>query len=288
LKDKKLITKTTINGRLVKKGSDKISVFDNSLLYAEGLFETLLSVDNEIYYLNEHLKRLYKGARILGLKIPVDRAILVRWMYKTVKAHPDKILKLRLTLTSGESDRWVGIQGKQQVILSASPHNIPTEPFKLHVSEFKVDQDSVFRRIKTLSYAIHAAALNQARINKCDDAIMINEKGNVAEVTSANIFWVEKGRIFTPPIGSGCLEGITRKAVIKEAKKNGWEIKEKNISINKMLQMNEIFISSSLKLVAPVKTIKTKDKSYRFKTGEITKQLTKQFIKLVGLTEQKL
>lgn len=283
MRQKRFITKTTINGRLVKRGNDKISVFDNALLYAEGLFETLLSVDNKIYYLNEHLKRLYKGARILGLKIPVNKETLVKWMEKTVNAHPDKILKLRLTLTSGESGRYVGIQGKQQVILSASPHILPTKPFKLNVSNFKVDQDSVFRRIKTLSYAIHAAALNQARINKCDDAIMLNEKGNIAEVTSANIFWVEKGRIFTPPIGAGCLEGITRKVVIKEAGKKGWNIKEKDISLDKLLIMDEIFISSSLKLVAPVGLIKAKDKSYRFKTGEFTKQLSDQFLKLVGL-----
>jgi branched-chain amino acid aminotransferase len=282
---KKLITKTTINGRLVKKGNDKISVFDNSLLYAEGLFETFLSVDNKIYYLNEHLKRLIKGAQILGLKIPVKKETLINWMEKTIKAHPDKILKLRLTLTSGESARWVGNQGKQQIILSASPHRIQIKPFKLHVSEFKVDQDSVFRRIKTLSYAIHAAALNQARVKKCDDAIMLNEKGNIAEVTSANIFWVDNGKIFTPPIGAGCLEGITRKIVIKEAKKNGWIIREKDISLSKLLKMDEIFISSSLKLVAPVGYIKTSNKSFRFKTGEITKQLSKQFLELVDLDD---
>jgi branched-chain amino acid aminotransferase len=283
LTNKRLLTQTTINGRLVKKGNDKISVFDNSLLYAEGLFETILAIDNKIYYLDEHLKRMYKGAKILGLKIPVSRDTLIKWMEKTINAHPDKILKLRMTLTSGESARWVGIQGKQQVILSASTHQLPVKPFKLHVSDFKVDQDSVFRRIKTLSFAIHAAAFNQARVKKCDDAIMLNEKGNIAEVTSANIFWVDNNKIYTPPIGAGCLEGITRKVVIKEAKKNGWLVKEKDISLEKLLKVDEIFISSSLKLVAPVGYVKANGKSFRFKTGEITKQLSKQFLGLVGL-----
>ena len=158
-----LKTVTSINGRLVRRGQDKISVFDNSLLYAEGLFETLLAIDDRIIFLKEHLQRLHKGARVIGLKVPVNSDTLTKWMVMTVRAHPDRVTKLRLTMTSGESARWTGEQGKPQVILSASPHEMPRKPFRLYVSEFRVDQESLFRRIKTLSYAIHAAALNQAR-----------------------------------------------------------------------------------------------------------------------------
>lgn len=280
---KRLHTTTTINGRLVKRGDDKISVFDNSLLYAEGLFETFLAVGDNIIFLDDHLKRLYKGARVLGLKIPVDKNRLSNWMKRTVSEHPDRITKLRMTLTSGEAARWVGISGKQQVILSASPHTMATKPFKLHVSEFKVDQDSIFRRIKTISYAIHAAALKKAKKLKYDDAILLNEKGNVAEVTSANIFWVEKGKIFTPPLGAGCLEGITRIKVINEARKIGIAVAEQNISLKKLLKADEIFISSSLKLVAPVSRIKNEKTVYKFNAGPITGSLQKYFLQLIGL-----
>ncbi len=71
-------------------------------------------------------------------------------MHKTVKAHPDKITKLRLTFTSGEAARWVGVQGKPQVILSASPHTMLTNSFTVDVSEYRIDQDSEFRRKKTM------------------------------------------------------------------------------------------------------------------------------------------
>ncbi|KAA3634104.1 MAG: hypothetical protein DWP97_07775 [Calditrichaeota bacterium] len=280
---KKLKTVTTINGKFVKRGDDKISVFDNSLLYAEGLFETFLAVENEIVFLKEHLNRLYKGAKVMGLKIPVDKSTLQEWMLKTVDKHPDRIKKLRLTLTSGEAARWVGVQGQQQVILSASPHTMPTKPFRLHVSEFRVDQNSVFRRIKTLSYAIHAVALSQAKKMKCDDALLLNEKNHVAEVTSANIFWLSQGKIYTPPIDAGCLEGITRSLVFKISKKLKLPIIEKNCTLKTLLKADEIFISSSLKLVIPVSEILFENKLHKLPRGKVSQQIRSEFAKLLHL-----
>lgn len=268
---KELYTVTTINGKFVKRGQDKISVFDNALLYAEGLFETLLVINGQIKFINEHFKRLREGSKVLGIKLPVTKKVLLEWMKKTALAHPDKVLKLRLTVTSGEAARWTGVQGGQQIIISASPHTIPDFPFKLNVSQHRVDEQSQFRRIKTTSYAIHAAALSRAKKLKCHDALMINEQGNVAEVSSANIFWVVKGRVYTTPLSSGCLDGITRKAVMTDLDKFGFKVKEKNIKLNELIKADEIFITSSLKIISPVGLIKNKQRSYKFETGRITK-----------------
>ncbi len=280
---KNLKTVTSINGRIVRRGQDKISVFDNSLLYAEGLFETFLAVDDRVVFGDDHLRRLYKGAEVIGLKIPASAARLKSWVKQTLRAHPDRIKKLRLTVTSGESARWVGTDGKPQVILSASPHQLPVEPFKLHVSEFKVDQKSVFRIIKTLSYAIHAAALKQARAARCDDALLLNESDQVAEVTSANVYWVKRGKIYTPPIGSGCLDGVTRKIVLRQAKKLGFSVHERNGRLSTLLDADEVFISSSLKLIVGVDLIKVGRKSHTVSTGPITQEFSDHFRRMTGL-----
>ncbi len=276
-------TVTTINGRFVEKKDALISVFDNSLLYAEGLFETFLAIDDRIIFVEDHLKRLYKGAEVIGLKIPVSSDKLIKWMIKTARLHPGKIKKLRMTITSGEASKWIGKQGKSQVILSASPHKMPEKPFALLVSQYRVDQNSIFRRIKTISYAIHAAALKQGHEKNYDDALMLNEKGNIAEVTSANIFWVEKGKIFTPPINAGCLEGVTRKSVLTESRKIGIEISERNITLSKMLKADEIFISSSLKLIIGVGKIIEGRKVHLIPAGPVTSALSIHFRKLVSL-----
>lgn len=278
-----LKTVTTINGRFRDRKDACISVFDNSLLYADGLFETFLAIDDHIVFVDEHIKRLYRGAKVIGLDIPVTPERLTAWMKKTVRAHPDRITKLRLTLTAGEAARWVGRQGKPQVILSASPHTMPERPFRIQVSRFRVDHKSVFRRIKTLSYVIHAAALQQSRRAGCDDALLLNQDDKVAEVTSANVFWVKSGRIYTPPISSGCLEGITRKIVFKEARRIGYSVIEKNCSLSQLLESDELFISSSLKLVVGVSMVKVGRKSHKLPTGPITASLADQFYRLVGL-----
>ena len=188
-----------------------------------------------------------------------------------------------MTATSGEAARWTGIQGKPQVILSASPHELPSKPYKLFVSEFKVDQDSIFRRIKTLSYVTHATALKRARRKRADDALLLNERNRIAEVTSANIFWVKKGRIYTTPISSGCLEGITREAAISESQRLGFTVSQKQETLAGLLNADEIFVSSSLKLILGVCLIIDGSHRHPFSTGPVTDALMSRFRSKMGL-----
>jgi len=263
-------------------GADaRISVFDNALLYAEGLFETFLAVDDRIILLEQHLDRLYRGAKVIGLTVPVSRKTLSTWMVATVKAHPDRIKKLRLTISSGEAARWVGVQGKPQVILSASPHELPVKPYSLLVSDLKIDHESVFRRIKTISYAIHAAALKRAKDRGFDDALLLNRSDRLAEVTSANIFWVRKGRLYTPPLSAGCLDGVTRLLVIREARGLGLTLVEKTDRLEGIAGADEVFVSSSLKLILGVDRIRSGRRVFRFPIGPITTRLFDHFRKLV-------
>lgn len=283
MKRRRVKTVTTINGVRVPEAKARISVFDNSLLYAEGLFETLLACDDRVLFLKEHLDRLYRGASVIDLKPPVSRPRLTSWMKATVRAHPDRVKKLRLTITSGEAARWVGVPGKSQVILSAAPHRLPRRPFKLLVSDWRIDQQSEFRRIKTISFAIHAAALKRAQQKKCDDALMLNQRGKVAEVTTANIFWCRHGKIFTPPLSAGCLEGTTRRLIMREAGKLGFEVIQKSESLERMAEADEVFITSSLKLVTGVSLIAHGRRRYRFGTGAITGALSDRILMLTGL-----
>ncbi len=272
---------TTIDGEFVPRSKACISVYDNALLYAEGLFETLLAVDRHVVYMTHHLQRLSAGLKVTGLKLPVKRGTLKEWMRMTVAAHPSHIKKLRLTITSGEASRWGGRDGLPRIILTATSHEFPQEPFRLNVAEFRIDEDSVFRRIKTISYAIHAAALKQARREKLDDAILLNSKNHVAEVTSANIFWVKRGRVYTPPISAGCLDGVTRLELLAQAPKWGVSIAERNCSLDTLIKADEVFISSTLKVVSPVGMIKTDKGTVRFETGPVTRMLQENFYKLL-------
>ena len=274
---------TWINGRLVDTGDDKLSVFDNGLLYGDGLFETFLAVDGKILYLKEHLRRLYRGAGIVDLVISADDNKLQRWLSRAASDHPARLSKIRLTITSGRAARWVGRQGKGQVIISAAPHRLPTRPFELHRANFRVDQDSKLRQVKTVSCALHAAALRQARKAGCDDALLLNRDDRVAEVTSANIFLVNNSKVITPPLSAGCLGGVTRTLVLRELRKLGISTVERGINFAELTAADELFISSSLKLVVGVSAIRAGRKKFRFPAGRLTHQLTDHFLRLTGI-----
>ncbi|MCB2229418.1 aminotransferase class IV [bacterium] len=267
------LTVTTINGRRVPRSKAKISVFDNAFLYADGVFETFLAIDDRVIFLEQHLDRLYRGAEVVHLQLPVERATLARWMVNTVKAHPARIKKLRLTITSGESTKWTGKQGKPQVVLSAATHSMPRKPFRLLVSEFLIDHRSIFRQIKTLSYVVNASALKRATAQGCDDALLLNTDHKVAEITTANIFWIKNGRIYTPSAKSGCLGGVTRQVIIDQARELGYRVDEVEAPLRSVVAAEEVFLTSSLKLALPISLIRQGETEYRFETGPITRLL---------------
>ncbi|MBI5265937.1 MAG: aminotransferase class IV [candidate division Zixibacteria bacterium] len=272
---------TSIDGRIVPARAARIPVIDNSFLYAEGLFETFLAVGDRLIFANRHLRRLKNGARMIGLRLPVADAKLRRWMKTAAGRHPDRYKKVRLTITSGDSPRWTGKPGKPRVVISVSRHDLPEEPFKLQVSEFLVDQDSPFRQIKTVSYAIQAAAFRKALASGYDDAILLNENHRVAEVTSANIFWVKRGIIYTPPLSAGCLDGVTRRAVIAVARRLKLKIAQRHDTLGSMLSADEIFISSSLKLVVGVGVIGHGARRTLISGGPVTEMLHEYFRRMV-------
>jgi branched-subunit amino acid aminotransferase/4-amino-4-deoxychorismate lyase len=276
-------TVVSINGRKVSRDRARLSVFDNSLLYAEGLFETLLAVEDRLIFESLHMKRLQAGARAIGLKLPVSPHTIARWAQYTATCHPSKIKKVRLTVTSGDSARWTGHQGKPQIIVIAAPHAIPKRPFRLLVSPLRVDQESSLRRIKTISYVLQATALKQAIEHGYDDALLLNEKNQIAEVTSANIFWVNRGTVYTPPLSAGCLEGVTRDTILKQAAGLGYPVKESKADLATLASADELFISSSLKLVLAVSEISNGRKRLQFKSGPITAALRRHFLGLAGL-----
>lgn len=264
----------SINGRAVVRDKAKISVFDNSLFYADGLFETFLAIGDKVIFLEDHLDRMEDGARLIGLDLPCSRNDIGRWIANTVKKNDARIKKVRATITAGDSAFWAGKKSKSRIIVIVTDYELLKKPFRLTIAPFRVDQDNPFRKIKTLSFIIEMTSRKRVYASRYDDGILLNRKGNVAETTSANIFWVKNGVLYTPPISAGCLEGMVRKHILKLAEKNGISAKIKDTNLANFLKADEIFVTSSIKLIVPVSAVTT-ERVYKYKTGPITKRLKK-------------
>ncbi len=271
----------SIDGKKITKSDAKISVFDNSLFYADGLFETFMAFGNNIIFMKDHLKRLQKGAKLISLKIPVSDKTLAKWLNQANQANPAPTKKIRLTITAGESSFWAGKPGRPRVIIIVTDYKIPTSPFRLIVSPYRIDHASPFRNVKTLSFIIEMTSRKQAYSSKYDDAILLARNGYIAETTSANIFWVKNGILYTPPLDAGCLEGMIRKHTIEIAKLNNIQVIEKRSRLSTLLKADEIFVSSSLKLIIPVSSINT-NKAYCYKTGSVTNKLSELLLEYIN------
>ncbi|MFH2035479.1 MAG: aminotransferase class IV [Candidatus Zixiibacteriota bacterium] len=264
----------SLNGKAISKKDAKISIFDNSLFYADGLFETFLAIEDRVVFIEDHLDRLYRGAELIGITIPYSRKTIQRWINEANCKNSASIKKLRLTITSGDSAFWAGKRSHPRVIVIVTEFTPFKKPFRLTVAPFRVDSKSPFRNVKTLSFIIEMTSRKRAYASKYDDGILLNRQGNVAETTSANIFWIKNGRLFTTPLTAGCLEGMTRKHILEIAQENGIPISIKNIKLGNLVKSDEIFIASSLKLIVPVSSITDKD-TIEFPTGPLTKRLKK-------------
>ena len=268
---------TSIDGVRVPHDKAVISVYDNSFLYAQGLFETFLGIGERVLFEKDHLDRLWRGAKVIDLTIPCTRTQLSRWMKEILQSHPSRTKKLRLTVTAGDSARWLGRTSPSRVILSVGSVDLPTRPFDLFISKLRVDHRSMLRRIKTVSYALQATALKEAKLAGADDALLLNEAERVAEVTSANVFWVRNEKVYTPSLDEGCLDGVTRRKVFAVCKKLRVPILEKKGSMRELQAADEIFISSSLKLVVGVRSIQNRKQNFSYPAGPITARLEAEF-----------
>jgi len=271
----------SINGRSVPVSKAKISIFDNSLFYADGLFETFAAIGDNILFIDDHLDRLEKGADLIRLPLPCSRDQIKKWIVTANSRNKAKVKKIRVTVTAGDSAFWAGKSSKPRIMIIVTEYEFPARSFRLSVSPFRVDQDSPFRNIKTLSFIIEMTSRKTAYSSKFDDGILLNRHGNVAETTSANLFWIKNNRLFTPPLVAGCLDGMTRKHIIEMSRACDIPLTIRNITLDELMKADEIFVTSSLKLIIPVKSI-TVDRVFSFKVGPITKKLKKKFLTYIN------
>ncbi len=279
----------SINGRLYDYRQASISIFDYTLHCAIGLFESILAVDDRIIYLDEHLDRMEAGLTKLNIRNNYDRTSLTRALKRTVRAHPDRIKKVKVILTHGYSDLWPGNRPGPKMITIVMKHRLEFKKQKLMVSPMVITSANPMRGLKSLSFMTEWMSQHRARQEGYDQGIIINQAGQIAETGSANLFVVRKGSLYTPPVGAGGLPGIVRSKIIKIAQASDLPCHEKKLTPENLISADEIFTTSSFKLVWPVVALKL-DKVYEYKPGAISLSIYKRLKEnaLTGIYKDKL
>ncbi len=276
-----------INGKLYDKENAKISVYDHGLLYGDGVFEGLRAYSGKVFRLDQHLDRLWASAKAICLTIPMSREAMAKAVNDTLAVNQLKDAHIRLVITRGAGT--LGLDPNRtsdpQVIIITD--HIALYPKELYENGMEIVTASTIRnhpqalspRIKSLNYLNNILAKIEGLQAGCQEALMLNHLGFVAECTADNIFLVKKGEVLTPPLDAGVLEGITRDAVIEVAREAQIIVREITLSRHDVYVADEVFLTGSGAEVIPVIKVDSRVIG-EGKPGPVTRELTKRFHEL--------
>lgn len=219
---------------------------DRGLTLGDGLFETVLSRDGELVLLEEHLDRMARGCEALGLP-PLDRPRAQR-LCEEAAATVSGRAAVRLTLTAGSGGRGLDrlVSPYPRLFATAAPAAKPESPAILVTATVRRNEGSPASRLKTLSYLDNVLAREEASAAGADEALMLNNQGHIACAAAANIFWLEGGRLVTPALQCGVLDGIMRTKTIESAGALGLPVEESCAGLPRLAAAEAIFLTSSL------------------------------------------
>ena len=289
----KEVGKIWMNGKLVPFKNAKVHVLTHALHYSTSIFEGIRCYDtpdgSAIFRLPEHVDRFFNSAKMYSMKMPYSKKKITDAIVNTVKANKLKQCYIRplayygygtmgLTPTNNKVDvsiscwEWKMGESKAGKFSGA----------KCKISKWiRIDSKSQPMQAKSAANYSNAALARMEALNAgYDEAIMLNNKGHVAEGSAENIFVVKNGKITTPPLDADILNGITRDSAIKLLKSNKIKVIEKNIKISDLLKADEIFMTGT---AAEVKSVTRVDKTKigNGKIGEVTKELQDSFMDTV-------
>ena len=279
-----------LNGTLVPAQEAKISPFDRGLLYGYGLFETMRSYNGRVFRLDRHLARLKRSAWVLALASELEAYDLEQAIYKTLEANQLKDARIRLTVSAGLGDRGLAPPnlGPITVMVSAQKLSLPSTQvyrrgIRAAIVSTRRNSLSPLSQIKATNYLDSFVGLSQAVALGAEDAILLNERGFIAECSTSNIFLVAEGILTTPSVESGILPGITREAVLELARDLGIEAVEREIPEADLFQAEEAFLTTSVREVVPITSVNGKPVGSG-KPGTVTKRLMAAYKELVEKT----
>ena len=285
--------KIWMNGKLVPFKNAKVHVLTHALHYSTSIFEGIRCYDtpegSAIFRLPEHVDRFFNSAKMYSMKMQYSKKKINDGIIKTVKANKLKQCYIRplayygygtmgLTPTNNKVDVSISCWEWKMGESKAGKYS----GAKCKISKWiRIDSKSQPMQAKSAANYSNAALARMEALNAgYDEAIMLNNKGHVAEGSAENIFVVKNGKITTPPLDADILDGITRDSAIKLLKSKKIKVVEKNLKVNDLLKADEIFMTGTAAEVKSVTRV-NKTKIGNGKIGEFTKELQELFMDTV-------
>ncbi len=271
-----------LDGKFVPSEEAKVSVFDHGLLYGDGLFEGIRAYQGVVFQLDAHLERLYKCAKIIRLKIPLNLAQMREAILETLRKNKFTNAYIRLLVTRGKGDLSLDPRKCPHpsiciIAKHVDPmHGVQARKKGIHAIIASIRRnapDATTHEIKSLNYLNSILGKLEAIRQGADEAILLDNRGFVAEATGTTLIAVCDNQLHAPPLYASILDSITRRFVIALATEVGYSVLERDLTVFQLCNADEVFLCGTLGELAPIVNINGEP----IRTGKVGPIFTKLY-----------
>ena len=256
-------TRIYVDGRITAPEDAHISVLDRGFLFGDSVYEVFWWHRGALIQEADHLERLERSASRLYMELQFTREELVAAVQETAQAAgagPEDDAYVRLIVTRGAGPLGLDFTKveRRSLIIVVAPANRPSEEDVARgltmalVDRTRMSRKALDPSAKTGNYLNNVLALHEARLAGADDAIMLNDDGDLTEATTSNIYVIHDGVLTTPPMAAGILRGTTRTRILALCADLGIEAHEARLGPDDVRGADELFVSSSVRGILPV------------------------------------
>ena len=262
------VEKIWMDGELVDWHEAKVHVLSHALHYGSGVFEGIRAYETSrgaaIWHLEEHLKRLFRSAKLYHLDIPYSIDAIGQAMKDVIRANGLNSCYVRPLVIRGYGEMGVNpLHAPVNVIVAVWPwgtylgEDALEQGVRIKISSWRRNsQNALPAGAKATGQYINSVLAKVESLKAgYDEAIMLNEAGLITDGSGENVFIVRDGVLTTPPTASGCLDGITRNTVIQLARDLGYEVREENLVRTDLYNADECFFSGTAAELTPIREV---------------------------------
>ena len=274
-----------LNKTMVEATKARVAPVSSAMLYGRGVFTTLAIYNSQPFLWSKHWQRLAAHAK----KLDIDHTGCTEKnvgeaLHKLIAVNQVREGRARVILLARSGrDIWKtktpGAKKTDLLIMTGEPQKLAPTGMSLAVSPFRTNTSSPLTGIKSLNYLEHVLAWEEAQSRDFDEAVVLNERGEIVSATTANLFWAKNGTLHTPTLSTGTLAGITRECVIELANQHFIPLLEGIYEMPDLIDADEIFLTSSTLGVAPVTTFDFRRYSA---AGTITTTIKSAFLSVLS------
>jgi aminodeoxychorismate lyase len=274
-----------LNRTMLAATKARVAPVSSAMLYGRGVFTTVAIYNGTSFLWPEHWQRLLEHAKRLNIDCSgCSEAGVGEALAKLIKVNnvSDGRARVILLARSGRDFWKTKVPGTKQtdmLIMTGEAQKVPAAGMSLAVSPYRLNTFSPLAGIRSLNYLEQVLSWEEAQAREFDEAVMLNERGEIAAATMANICWVREGTVYTPALSTGAVAGITRSTVLKLAEADSIPVVEGIYELSDLVEADEIFLTSANLGVAVVTTFDFR--KYAVTVESIGARLRKAFRTLV-------